>query len=350
MLATNHIDIFNISKERLDDFDANIYPFLSKWRGKSDKISTYTSGSTGKPKEIRIYKKYMLASANATIDYFDLKKGSTFLICLPMSTIGGKMMLIRALISEGQIILTKPSQKPNLNISLKIDFCALTPMQITNYLNDKLNINNIDKLIIGGGPIHNSLIKKLEHLKTKCYHTFGMTETISHIAIKKLNQTKIIADFECLNHVQISTNINNNLTIKSVKLGINSITTNDIIEITGNQQFKWIGRSDNTINSGGVKIHPESIEKELSKTLASNTFFTSSIKDSKLGEKLILISNSSNNLQTLKKAINKIENSIYRPKIIFLIESFEYTNSNKINRELTKTKALQADLIQNQKT
>ena len=345
MVSTNYIDIFKISKEKLDAVDTNIYPFLSEWTGNADKISTYTSGSTGKSKEISIYKKHMIASANATIDFFDLKKGSTFLICLPLSTIGGKMMLIRALISEGQVILTKPSQKPNLNTSEKIDFCALTPMQITNYLNDNLDLNNIDKLIIGGGPVHHSLTQKMEHLKTKCYHTFGMTETISHIAIKKLNQIKIKADFECLNHVQISTNKNNNLTIKSEKLGINSITTNDIVEITGNQLFKWIGRSDNIINSGGVKISPESIENILSNTLPSNSFFTSSIKDSKLGEKFILISNFSNNLPTIKKAIGKIENSIHRPKYIYLIESFEYTFSNKINRESTKTKALQNDPI-----
>ena len=350
MLATNHLDIYNISKEKLDVFDTNIYPFLCEWTGKADKISTYTSGSTGKPKEISIYKKHIIASANATIDFFDLKKGNTFLICLPLSTIGGKMMLIRALISEGKIILTKPSQKPDLNISQKIDFCALNPTQITSYLKDNLDLNNIDKLIIGGGPVHNSLIQKLKHLKTKCYHTFGMTETISHIAIKKLNKIKIITDFECLNHVQISTNKNNNLIIKSEKLGINSITTNDIIEITGNQSFKWIGRSDNIINSGGVKISPERIEKELSKTLPSNTFFTSSVLDSKLGEKLILISNFSNNLPTLKKAISKIENSIYRPKDIFLIDSFVYTFSNKINRELTRTKALQNNPIQNNTT
>jgi o-succinylbenzoate---CoA ligase len=346
MISTNHIDIFNLSKEKLDSIDKNLNSFLNEWKGESRIISTNTSGSTGKAKKINLEKKHMIASGNATIDYFNLQKGNTFLVCLPISTIGGKMMLLRALLVKGEIIFLKPNKNPIKNLDVKIDFCALTPMQLANSLDSNLNINCIDKLIIGGGQIHNSLIKKLENLKTKCYHTFGMTETISHIAIRKLNQAKKTDDFKCLNHIEISVNNNSNLVIISNKLGISSITTNDIVKITGNKTFKWLGRSDNIINSGGVKISPESIENELSKTLPFNTFFTTSIADSKLGEKLILISNYSNEIQTLRKAINSINNTIFRPKYIYIVNSFEYTLSNKINRKLTKQKAIKSDPIQ----
>ena len=343
MITTDHINIFKLQKESLDRIDEHLHPFLTEWKNKASIISTYTSGSTGIPKKIDIDKKHMIASAKATIDYFNLKEGNTFLICLPIKTIGGKMMLIRSLLLKGKIILIKPSKNPIENLNVNVDFCAVSPMQLTNCLKDKFKLNYIDKLIIGGAPISHSIIEALKPLKTKCYHTFGMTETISHIAIKQLNNTKKIGDFRCLNHVQISSNTKGNLIVKSNELGIKSITTSDIVEITGNKSFNWLGRADNIINSGGVKISPESIENELSKTLPIDTFFTTSISDLELGEKFILISKSKNKLPNILKAIQSISNNILRPKSIYIIDDFEYTLSSKINRPISKEIALKTN-------
>ncbi|MBM78129.1 MAG: O-succinylbenzoic acid--CoA ligase [Crocinitomicaceae bacterium] len=340
MIKTDFKNIFKLSKNQLDNIDEDLHSFLYEWKNNSTFISTYTSGSTGNPKKIKIEKKHMIASGNATINYFNLKKENSFLICLPIKTIGGKMMLVRSILCEGTIFLTKPKRNPFFDLKEKINFCALTPMQLEYSLRENSNINLIDKLIIGGGSISNLLISKTQQLKTKCYHTFGMTETISHIAIKTLNNNDNNDDFICLDHVDISTNKKGNLIVKSKTLGIRSITSNDIVKITGNKSFKWIGRSDNIINSGGVKISPETLENTLSMTLDLNTFFTTSISDSKLGEKLILISNSKNNTSLILEAIKLIKNPILKPKSIYIVNDFEYTNSNKINRKLNKIKAL----------
>ena len=347
MISTNHINIFKLKKESLDRIDEHLHPFLIEWKNKSTIVSTHTSGSTGIPKKIDIEKKHMIASAKATIDYFKLKEGNTFLICLPIKSIGGKMMLIRSLLLKGKIILIKPGKNPIENLNVNVDFCAVTPMQLINCLKDEFKLNYIDKLIIGGAPLSHSIIEVLKPLKTKCYHTFGMTETISHIAVKKLNNTETIEDFRCLNHVQISSNTEGNLIVKSNKIGIESITTSDVVEITGNKTFKWIGRVDNIVNSGGVKISPESIEKELAKILPIDTFFTTSISDLELGEKLILISKSKNKLTTIFKAIQCISDKILRPKSIYIIDDFEYTLSSKINRPISKEIALKTKPIQN---
>ncbi len=340
MIKTNYKNIFNLNKEKLDSIDKDLYPFLIEWQGDSSHISTNTSGSTGIPKKISLQKTHMIVSGNASIDFFNLKTGDTFLICLPIKTIGGKMMLIRSILSKGKIIIIKPSKNPIKELDVNIDFCALTPFQLAKSLEENLNINYIDKLIIGGGPVNESLVEKIENIKTKCYHTYGMTETISHIAVKKLNYTKKKLDFKCLNHVQISVNNKGNLIIKSKDIGIESMTTNDIVKITGNESFKWIGRSDNIVNSGGVKISPERIEYELSKKLPFDSFFITSIYDSKLVEKLIIISKSTTTITTIRSAIESIKDNILRPKDIYLIDEFKYTISNKINRKLTKEKAL----------
>ena len=341
IIKTNYKDIFNIDRNLLNDLDPEIINFLDFWKSNKKSIIVNTSGSTGLSKKIRLKRKTLIYSANSTIKYFSLKEGSTFHCCLPCKYIAGKMMLVRALLNKGQIILSKPSKNAVKGINEKIDFSAMTSMQVQNSIS-KLEFSNIKKLIIGGGSINKKLLEKIYALKTECYQTFGMTETASHIAIRNLNVTNKNLQYKCLNHVKISTNNYGQMIIDSADLDIKSLTTNDIIEITDYQSFNYIGRVDNIINTGGIKVNPEHLEYELHKTILKDDFFIDKISDDYLGQKMILIALQNIDINIILKAINKINDKKKRPKGILHTKQFIYTENNKIDRKRTKISSLKS--------
>ena len=248
-------------------------------------------------------------------------------------------MLIRALINKGEIILTKPSRNVAKNLDIKIDFSAMTPMQVKYSINEN-GFKNIKKLIIGGGSLSYQLEKKLIKKSNKYYHTYGMTETLSHIAVRPINSLVNNLEYNCLNHVEITTNKNGNLVIKSPKLDITSLTTNDIVQITGYKRFKYIGRSDNIINTGGIKVHPETLEKEIEKKLKSNDFFIDKINDDVLGEKVILIALKTLNISNIKQVIKNLSDQKTAPKSVLFSDRFHLTENGKIQRKKTKLESL----------
>jgi len=238
--------------------DSEIRAFLEEWGNEELSISVKTSGSTGKPKLIRLLKSDMIASAELTGEYFNLKNPQTALLCLPVKYIAGKMMLVRAMVLGLDLISVKPSSNPIIDCVQSISFAAMTPMQVNTVLNqspDKLNL--IEQLIIGGAPVNSILESKLQEVKTHCYSTYGMTESITHIAVKKINGKYKSKYFEALPNITFQPNKDDCLIIKTPHLSTSIITTSDIIKIIDKQTFKWIGRIDNVINSGGIKIHPE---------------------------------------------------------------------------------------------
>tara|TARA_Y100000385_G_scaffold182253_1_gene188237 strand:- start:1722 stop:2771 length:1050 start_codon:yes stop_codon:yes gene_type:complete len=344
IIHTNYEDIFNISENELNKIDTEIIKFLEFWKSNKETLFIQTSGSTGKPKKIEIKRNAIINSAKATLDYFKIKENSKFHCCLPTKYIGGKMMLVRAFINKAEIILTKPTKNVTSELKEKIDFSAMTSMQVENSIHEK-GFKHIKKLIIGGGPISNQLLEKIENQSTKCYQTFGMTETVSHIAIRELNNSKIDDPYECLNHVKISTNKSGVLIINSTKLNIESLTTNDLVQLTGNEQFKYIGRSDNIINSGGIKVHPETLEKEIEKILKCKDFFIDKIDDIDLGEKIIIIALKTIEKEKLKKALGEINDQKIVPKSILFCNHFYYTPNNKINRKKSKFEALKTNKL-----
>ena len=342
IIKTNHEEIFNLSEKELNKIDPEIYSFLIFWKSKKSYITVQTSGSTGKPKNIKIRRNAIINSAKATLDYFNIKENSRFHICLPVKYIGGKMMLVRAILNKAEIILTKPEKNVAKDLNDPIDFSAMTSIQVENSLKEK-GFKNIKKLIIGGGPVNDTLIQKIQQLPTKCYQTFGMTETVSHIAIRELNKLNKDNPYKCLNHVEISTNIDGNLIIKSPYLCIESLTTNDIVQITGNKEFKYIGRSDNLINTGGIKVLPEEIERQLNESLQSVVFFVDKIPDNRSGEKIIVITNKKENTSTIKKACKRITPKHIRPQLIFFIEEFIFTENNKLKRKKIRNNAIKTN-------
>ena len=170
----------------IDDFE--IRNFLKEWGNNELSISVKTSGSTGKPKLIQLLKSDMVASAKLTGEYFNLETTQTALLCLPVKYIAGKMMLVRAIVLGFDLISVKPSSNPIIDCVQPIGFAAMTPMQVNTVLNqspDKLNL--IEQLLIGGAPVDSRIESKLQEVKTLCFSTYGMTESITHVAVKKLN-------------------------------------------------------------------------------------------------------------------------------------------------------------------
>ena len=289
MLETNYIELFNIKKEILDEIDGDLHSFLEFWRSKQKEIYVQTSGSTGKPKKIKVSKEQMIASANATILHFNLKKKCTILCCLPLKYIAGKMMIVRALILKASILLTKPKTNPFKIINKKVDLLGITPLQLY-YLVKTPNVFNYIKLsLIGGGEISEQIIQQIQSLPNQFYQTYGMTETISHIAVRDLKKYTENHYYKCLENNSVTTNFNDQLVISSKHLKISSLTTNDLAQVFGNKHFKLLGRAHNIINSGGFKVSSESIEKLLNKTLQNKLFFVDKIKCEKFGEKVIII-------------------------------------------------------------
>lgn len=322
---TNVDEVLTYSKV----FSEEIHQFLEKWFSADENITVKTSGSTGKPKSILLKKEFVINSAKATGLFFNLQENTTALLCLPTAYIAGKLMLIRAIVLGWHLDVVNPNSNPLDTIKKEYDFSAMVPLQLENSVS---NINLIKKLIVGGGVVSNQLQSKIQNVSTQVFVTYGMTETITHIAVKKLNKIETNPNFyEVLPNVTIYKDDRNCLVIKASKVSEELVFTNDVIDLISDKQFNWLGRFDNVINSGGIKLHPEKIEEELSKII-SNRFFVAGFSDEKLGQKLVLIIEGNYQKINLEKAsLTKYE----IPKQIYFLESFVETETKKIQRKKT---------------
>jgi O-succinylbenzoic acid--CoA ligase len=315
-------------KENGQLFEKEIGKFLLDWLNKESFIFVQTSGSTGKPKQIVLQKSAMIASAKATGLFFNLTPKSTSLLCLSANYIAGKMMLVRAITLGLHIDTIDPTSVP-LHAK-KYHFATMVPIQVEKSLS-KLHL--VDIVLIGGSKVSYSLSESI--LKTNCnaFESYGMTETISHIAIKKIGELL----FTVLPNVTISIDERSCLVIEALELSKEKIITNDSVEILNATQFLLKGRIDNVINSGGIKIFPEELEEKLAKHI-SVPFFIASKPDEILGEKVILV------IEAMPFSIeNKIfsELSKYQiPKEILFLDSFVRTETQKINRKKSLEKLL----------
>lgn len=306
-----------------------IYQFLKSWFSSDDNITVQTSGSTGVPKSIVLKKEFVVNSALATGKFFDLKQDTSALLCLPIQYIAGKLMLIRALTLGWQLDTVEANSNPLVNVEKYYDFSAMVPLQLENSLS---KLHFIKKIIVGGGVVSKELENKIQNISTKVFATYGMTETITHIAVKKLNRMDKTPNFyKVLPKVSIYKDDRNCLVIKAPKVADEIIFTNDVVELISDTQFDWLGRFDNVINSGGIKLHPEKIEEKLSKIITTR-FFVSGISDAKLGQKLVLIVEGIQQKINLENAnLHKFEN----PKEIYFLKDFIETESKKIQRKKT---------------
>ncbi|WP_242158474.1 AMP-binding protein [Aestuariivivens sediminis] len=316
-----------------EPFERALGNFLLDWLDNKDYLNVQTSGSTGTPKKLKIKKQHMVNSAIMTGDFFKLEPGDNLLSCLPSNFIAGKMMIIRAVILGLELELIRPSAFPLIDYQRKYDFCAMTPMQLKNFLKYS---DNLKTIIVGGSKVPKSLIKDLQEVKANVYETFGMTETITHIAVKKLNNFKeedvSTSYFKVLPDIKINQDKRGCLIIDAPKLSDDTIVTNDVVTLHGQNEFEWLGRYDNVINSGGIKLHPEAIESKLRKKIQEQ-FFIASEEDDTLGSRLILVIESDTN--TLGTSIFDDLGKYEVPKKIYTLKKFIETKSGKIHRKKT---------------
>jgi O-succinylbenzoic acid--CoA ligase len=310
-----------------EDFEKPVGEFLLDWFDDKSYIEMLTSGSTGTPKTIRVDKQAMVNSAMATGDFFDLKPGDRALQCLPVKYVAGKMMLIRSIILGLDLDYVAPTSHPMERLDDYYDFVAMVPLQAKNSIS-KLHL--VKKLIVGGARINAALEKELMQLpKTLVYETYGMTETITHIAAKRVGDK----EFTVLPHVTLSYDDRQCLVIHAPHIiAEETVVTNDLVELINENQFHFIGRIDNVINSGGVKIIPEQVEQKLDEKI-SRRYFIASKEDNELGEKVILVveGDAFTIDETIYKSLDKYE----RPKEVLFIPQFKETENGKVLRKAT---------------
>ncbi|MBD0824542.1 AMP-binding protein [Aestuariibaculum marinum] len=311
-------------------FEREVGDFLFDWLDDNETIKVKTSGSTGTPKIVELSKQAMVNSALATGDFFDLVPGNKALLCLPATYIAGKMMLVRAMILGLELDIVEPSSNLEFDKNKDYDFCAMVPMQLEKVL-DK--VDNVKTIIIGGAPVSNSLKTSIQTLKAKVFETYGMTETVTHIALKPVNNTSNSKPhFKVLPGVTISQDDRDCLVIEAPKLCQEKIIANDIVKIHSEMEFEWLGRFDNVINSGGVKLFPEQIEAKLQSKIR-NRFFVASEPNKELGEQLILVIESESN--KLNSEVFSTLDKFEKPKAIYAVKKFTETSSGKIQRKNT---------------
>jgi len=337
-------EIEDFCKRQNSDFFLHVASFMNEWLNPNSYISLKTSGSTGAPKTILIEKNKMLFSAARTAEYFNFKKGQKALLCLPINYIAGKMMIVRALFSGLDLICINPSQNPleALNHNIIIDFAAMIPLQLQQAINLP-SLSQIKKILLGGGPVSPELEKQTQQIPVELFHGYGMTETLSHIALRRVNGMNASQSYKALKGIELGIDERNCLTITAPDLFDETLITNDVVLFTDTNEFIWQGRYDNIINSGGIKLIPEEIEIKL-QSLFTNRFYFTGIKDEQWGEKLILIIEGvpfdESAIIPLKSKMEALLNKYEVPKEIYFVNNFTEASNGKINRALTTAKAL----------
>ena len=316
-------------------FQEEVITFINAWFNPQTTVEVKTSGSTGTPKVFDIEKHRMLNSANMTCDFLRLKPSNTALLCLPVEYISGKMMIVRSIHQQLKLIIVEPSLQPLQNLNENVDFCAMTPLQVTHSL-DKIHL--VKNLIIGGAAVPESLKKQIKENhqseENKIYETYGMSETLSHIALKEIFPVEEDY-FSVFPGIEISADERGCLKISAPQLHPEKLQTNDIVEIKEERQFKFLGRADNIINSGGAKIFPEELENIVKKFIPNEVVFLGQPDDT-LGQKLVAVieegeENAKAFIRNQMSAIH-FEKSFHRPKKVIFIPEIPRTPNGKVDR------------------
>jgi O-succinylbenzoic acid--CoA ligase len=306
---------------------------INQWKTE-DRFSLFTSGSTGKPKQIFFERKQLIFSAQQTINAFNLEKGDKLHLCLSTEHAAGFMMVIRALLGNMNLVIEESSSYPKDLENL--DFSAFVPMQIQNILKNEgaERLNKLKTIIIGGGALSDSLTQEIQKIRIPVYSTYGMTETLTHIAIRRLNPLKKY--FNVLPENKISQDERGCLIINSPVTNHKDLVTNDLVNFISEKEFEFLGRVDNVVNSGGYKIHIEELENKIEVIINHQNFFLFKEKDDLLGERLLMVCEGKHeNLKTLLK------NSLHRyeiPKEIYFVDEIFRAKLGKVDKQKTLEK------------
>lgn len=312
--------------ESLKDLYLN---FIKDWEANKS-ITVNSSGSTGEAKEIFLTKDQLMLSASKTIHFFNLSSGIKALLCLSMNTIAGKMMIARSIVGNWDLTICEPTSNPLHDLNDDFDFAAFVPLQLQKIIDEDVEkLKRIKIIIVGGAPISNTLENQLKTHGITVFQTFGMTETVSHIALKKMG-LQSEKNYKTLTGITVSEK-NDKLIIDYPEMQKEAFVTNDLVRIIGPNEFEWIGRADFMINSGGIKLNPELVEDKLNHFIKS-PFFITGIFDEKLGMKLALVIESIENIHISKKELQEFLEKYEIPKVYAILNSFVKTESGKTNR------------------
>ncbi len=313
------------------EWQAAVYRFILEFLDDSESISQKTSGTTGAPKTIELQKNAMLESAKITCEFFGLKENNSAILCLPIKYIAGKMMVVRAFYARLNLVLIEPGSRPDFSKLGRIDFCALVPMQASNLIEQNL-WPNIKTLILGGAETNAALKTKLQKLETKVFETYGMAETCSHVALKRINGDRTENLFTAVPGVSLSQDERGCLMIEAPFL-TEKIITNDCVDLKSENSFSWLGRFDNVINSGGIKIQAEELEKQFTDILHLSCAVVGK-PDPLLGEKMVLIveSETERDLNDLRLKLTPHFDKKLLPKSIVRVTELPRNQNFKIDR------------------
>jgi len=316
--------------------------FLNDWHSDNPRMLVHTSGSTGEPKPLWVEKRRMEASARITCRFLGLQRGDTALLCLPMDYIAGKMMAVRAEVWGLRLVCVKPNGRPLQELESPPDFAAMVPLQVYNSLqtaDERATLRAIKHLIIGGGAIDDALVKELRTFPNAVYSTYGMTETLSHIALRRLSGDDVSEWYTPFEGVSVSLTADGCLAIDAPAVCPTPLTTNDLAELHDGR-FRIVGRKDNTVCSGGIKIQIEKAEQLLMPHL-DVPFALTKRPDQRLGEALILVAEPTDEVR-LRDICRQALPRLWQPQAIVFVEKIPLTTSGKRARKQLELIAAQS--------
>lgn len=344
------LDLCNskIKSSKIGEWEKSIYRFILDWISDTDSIVVRTSGSTGAPKKMSLLKKHMVASAESTLSYFGLKEKNTAWLCLPVEYIAGKMMIVRAMVGKLNLVYTEPSSNPLIDNPENIDFVPMVQNQVANLLSSVEGMHQLEalkKLLIGGSDISPAIENTIiENGNISAWHSYAMTETITHIALRKIGSKNKLGDFEPMVGVTIDLSSKDQLVIHYPKIGVRNLVTNDLVKIYSDGSFSILGRLDDMVISGGIKIMPSIVESVVQEII-NYELFVAGIPDEKLGQQLVLFIEAGSNSYSYPSLVEYLSGKLSNyliPKNIIYLDEFMRTQSGKVNRSATVINYLQS--------
>jgi o-succinylbenzoate---CoA ligase len=328
-------------------FRLELFRFLADWFNDSEEMTVQTSGSTGEPKLIRVQKSQMMNSACATCYQLRLAPGDRVLLCMSLQFIAGKMMVVRALVAGLDLHLVAPSGYPLKDTNVHFRFAAMVPMQIYNSLQVSLErerLQQITMLLIGGSAVDPKLELALKAFPNPVFVSYGMAETLSHIALRRINGPDASEFYTPLPSVKVFLSEESCLVIDAPLVSDHRLYTNDHAEMRGDGSFRILGRIDNVINTGGIKVQTEVLEAFLSDFI-DLPFAISSLPDEKFGEIIVLAVEGILDDALLTQTLHAENLPAHQfPKQIISLDRLPRTESGKINRTALRN-LLQSNML-----
>ncbi|MDX1522152.1 MAG: AMP-binding protein [Anaerolineae bacterium] len=337
----------------LSPYETHVLNFCRQWLGRQAMFTLRTSGSTGDPKSISITRRHMQISARLTGQALNLQPGDKALVCLSTEYIAGLMMLVRGFVLGLQLTVIDPTSRPLQDFSAesRFDFTAMVPLQLQNCLSEATEapdkraiLNGMRAIILGGAPVSVPLAEQLQQITAPIYHTYGMTETVTHIALRRLNGPQVSDYFTPLPGVNLGVDERGCLTIRADVTDNQTVITNDLVELRPDGRFKWLGRVDHTINSGGVKVQIEKVEAALEvlfyiyrgASLAERRFFVGALDHPQLGQEVVAVVegepfSAATKIEIYAK-MRRMLNKYEIPRAYYFLKKFDETPTGKIDR------------------